>query len=187
MKSFFIGWAGCCLLLTSACSSDVNTNGDVQESVFSGGLFELETYEVNDSCLDGGLDLVFMPNGTNAPYVLAENNELPALDELPSNQTIKLQAPFDSMIVDITAGENGSMQIRDAAQLGVVVDESQWGQCTADMNINADITVVDDDNVIISATVQVEKWTDGSAAPDDECPASDSCTVTLGMRGRRVQ
>ena len=194
MKSAAFNILGMAVLFTgslSACSSDDSTTGSVADSstqaiTFTGGLFELETFEVSDSCLDGGLNLVFMPEGAETPYLLAENNELPAEDALPSSQTIKLQAPFDSMAVEITSAGNDAMQIRNALQAGVIVDESQWGQCQADMTIDADITVIDNDNVTIATTVNVTTWTDGPTAAD-ECPATDACLVTLSMRGRRVQ
>ena len=154
---------------------------------FSGGIFALETFEVDDTCLDGGLDLVFMPEGTEQPYQLAENNELPAESALPSNQTIKLQSPFDAMTVEITSAGSGAMTIKDAKQQDVVVDDSQWGQCKADMVIDADITVIDDDNVTVAASVTVATWNDGPTA-GDACPdAKNACVVTLSMRGSRVQ
>ena len=179
------------LLVIGACSNDDGDSSGTADTTspptaFTGGIFTLETFEVSDSCLDGGLDLVFMPEGTDAPYQLAEDNELPAESALPSNQTIKLQAPFDAMAVEITGAGTGAMKIVDAQQNAVVVDEKQWGQCQADMVIDADITIVDNDNVNIAAEVKVTTWNDGPTA-DDACPTTNACTVTLSMRGRRVQ
>ena len=167
-------------------ASDNTVDANSAQSSFSGGLFALETFEVQDQCLDGGLDLVFMPEGVDTPYRLAEDNELPAASALPSSQTIKLQAPFDSMAVEITDAGTGAMRIVDAQQPDVVVDESQWGQCKADMVIEADITVVDDNNVNIAASVSVNTWKDGPT-DGDACPTANPCIVTLSMRGSRVQ
>ena len=182
---------GSALAMACACSSDTDNSATTDttstSATFSGGIFALETFEVSDTCLDGGLDLVFMPEGTETPYQLAEDNELPSESALPSSQTIKLQSPFDAMTVEITSAGSGAMRIVNAEQKDVVVDDSQWGQCKADMVIDADITVIDDDNVTVAATVTVTTWNDGPTA-DDACPeAANACVVTLSMRGSRVQ
>jgi hypothetical protein len=183
---------GVAAIAIAACSSDDDDGGTTGgttagtttggDPAFTGGLFQLTTHAVDDTCLDGALDLLFMPNGADAPYDLLAKTELPASDALPASYPIELQAPFSKMDVTVVAdGEN--MKIVDAAQAAVKVDEAAYGDCESDMTISANITVVDDDTVDVNATVTIGSFT---SAADSQCPqATTPCTVTLTMKGAR--
>lgn len=174
-------------LALAACGDDDTTadagtgGGTGGTEAFVGGTFQLTTHAVSDKCLDGGLDLLFMPDGAGTPYDLANKTELPGTADLPSTYKIQLQAPFAAMDVTVTAGATaGAMAIKDAKQAAVAVDAAKWPNCKADMTINADITVDGADTVSVNAKISVDKW-DGS-----DCPAADAgCLITLDMKGAR--
>jgi hypothetical protein len=147
---------------------------------FHAGIFQLYTLEVDDKCLDGGLDLLFQPDGPGTEYALANTTEFPGSEDLPAKLTIKLQEPFGDMDVTVEA-DGDNMKIVGASQTGVYIDEAQYADCTADMVINADITILDGDNITVAANLEISNW------QGDTCPTSqgDPCTVTLTMRGER--
>ena len=164
-----------CAADEAAATSDTSTAA----ATFAEGNFQLTTHVVSDKCVDGGLDLVFMPNGVDKPYDLTNLTQLPASSGLPKTYDIELQAPFQKLNVTVAA-DGANMKIEDAAQTGIKVDEAQWPNCVADMTVDAAITVIDNDNVTVNAKVTVNNWT-GS-----DCPTADNgCVVTLDMKGVR--
>ncbi len=167
-----------------ACGSDDDGGGDDgatgHEGHFMGGTFQLTTHAVDDGC-DAGLDVLFMPNGTDAPYDLQNKTELPAAADLPKTYKIALQEPFTDMEVTVEA-DGDNMKIAGATQTGILVDKDNYPDCTADMTIDAAITIVDASNVDVNATVKISKF----ESPTDNCIAVGNaapCTVTLTMKG----
>ena len=163
-----------------AATTDTGGGGGVD---FAAGTFQLTTHEVSDACLDGALDLLFMPNGSDKPYDLANTTEIPGRADLPKTYDIQLQAPFAAMTVTVEA-DGGNMKIVGAQQEDVVVDANSYGDCTADMTINANIVVADKDNIDVTATISIAKF---ESAADQKCPTpkSEPCAVTLTMKGKR--
>jgi hypothetical protein len=169
----------------SSDSSDTGSTASTGGTSFAAGNFQLTTTEANDACLGGGLEILFMPNGANSPYDLANVTEFPAASDLPKTYNITLQAPFSEMEVTVSKGASDNMmQIRNSKQTGVKVDEANYGDCTVDMDIDADITIVDSDNLNVAATISVTNWQGGN---DMKCPMaqSDPCEVKLTMTGKR--
>jgi hypothetical protein len=123
-----------------------------------------------------------MPEGTDKPYKLANTTELPASDALPASYEISLQAPFTKLPVKVEA-DGSNMKIADAIQSDILVDEDQWADCKANMEIDANITIADDDNADVNATITVTGW-NGSTCPAE---ATSGCTVKLTMTGDRVE
>ena len=78
--------------LFSGCGTDSDDTID-----FPTGEFVIKTVVVDDQCLDGGLNLLFMPNGTETPwewpYPIAFHSE----DALPKTYTLQLREPFGQM------------------------------------------------------------------------------------------
>jgi len=158
------------------------TEGGTTEGgeVFQAGTFQLYTTEVSDKCLDGGLDLLFQPDGANTEYMLANTTEFPSTADLPADLNVKLQAPFSDMAATVEA-DGANMKIVGASQENVVIDADKYGDCNADMMIDADITIQDSANIVVAATLSISDW------QGDNCPTalSDPCMVTLTMRGER--
>ncbi len=166
---------------TAPASADTHTE---PPSVFSGGMFQLTTHEVADACLDGALSLLFMPGGMDQPYDLQHPTEIPAWEDLPKTFVMKLQEPFSDMEVRLEVAGTNQMKVEDSSQADVVVDHRSYADCNVDMSIEADITVVDNDNLDLHATIKVRDW----KSSGDTCPSyrAEPCTISLTMRGRRI-
>ena len=187
VTTFFLGMS----LLTLGCGSDDGeTSADAEAaSAFEAGSFQLTTHAASDLCLDGGLNILFMPEGQDTPYDLAYPTELPGVADLPTEPyTIKLQEPFTDMVITVVkAGDN--MEIADSEQADVLVDEEAYGDCKADMIIAADITIVDNNNVDVAAQITISEI---SSEADGKCPSPPTeemtppCQVELTMKGRRL-
>ena len=166
-------------------SSPVGAGSDTVAPVtdFLGGEFQLAVSRVDDGCLDGGLALVFMPEGTGSPYALKHPTVFPALSELPTQVTMRLDAPFSDMTLPMAAGGVGRITVRGASQKGVLLGIAGTADCRADMVIDADVTVRAADRLDLSVTVVL----DGLRSPQDLCPTMQSvpCTVHLEMSGQR--
>jgi hypothetical protein len=154
--------AALALIGCDASSDSAETAADsasASGAEFTAGTFQLTTTEAKDSCLGGGLETLFMPDGAATLYDLADTTEFPAAADLPKTHNISLQAPFTEMEVTVEKGaSDGSMQIRDSVQTDIVVNADSYGDCNVDMSIDPDITVVDNDNINVTATIQVTDW-----------------------------
>lgn len=150
---------------------------------FPAGTFQLTTFGVDDNCLDGGLAILFQPDGAGTPYDLQYPTEFPAYDALPQTFTMQLQDPFTDMQVTLVAGGESLMTVTDSLQSDLVVDADNYGDCNVDMLIDAEIVIVDADNIDVTATIEVSNWT----STGDTCPnvTSDPCTLVLDMKGVR--
>ncbi len=162
------------------------TGGDTAASGgFKGGKFLLTTYEVKDECLDGGLELLFMPDGKDKPYAVSDTpTELPDQSTLPKTLTVNLKAPFKALDIKLESKAANQMSVKDAKQTGIQVDKTNYGDCVVDMNVNADITAASADALDLAVTIDVSKWT---SAADKKCPTpkAEPCKVTLSMKGAR--
>ena len=87
------------LTLLVACGSEESGFDPID---FEGGTFQMTTTGVNDSCFDGGFEVIFMPEGQAEPW--GTTTELPSWANLPATYDISLQAPFDQMQVTVEAG-----------------------------------------------------------------------------------
>ncbi len=158
------------------------TDGTGAVTNFAGGEFQLRVDAVVDTCLDGGLSLVFMPDGEETPYTLQYPTYLPGYDELPSTYTMKLAVPFQDM--QLTMERQGAgMAASDAPQSDVLLSLPGSADCRADMLIGAVVTVASAESVTLEAAVEMIAF----SSPTDTCPAVDAvpCQVTLSMTGER--
>ena len=198
MRRILIGIAALGLV---ACSSDSSSSSDAGSggttgttatatgTTFAAGNFQLTTHAVDDKCIDGGLDLLFMPNGKTSPYDFANLTEFPAFSALPKTYQITLQAPFSAMTITLQADGAGKMKVQGAEQKAVVVDSNNYGDCKADMTVDSAITIDSNDAISMTATITITKWDQGT---DQKCPKSPTggppptnCTVKLDIKGAR--
>jgi len=163
-------------------TSDGADGNEVKDFVFVAGEMQLFVHSVEDDCLDGSLQLVFMPNGTNEPYALQNKTYIPGEAELPADLVIKLNDPFSNMPVTYQSAGAYTYEIRDAFQSQVELNLPS-GQCAADMNITADVTIDAPDAISLTASVSLTAF----SSADDLCPEFDAdiCSVTLDMTGTR--
>lgn len=159
--------------LLAACTPSGN-NAD-----FEGGNFQFTTQSVNDGCLDGGMEVLFMPEGTPADF--ASPIYIPALDELPSTYTVSLQDPFSDMEVTVT-GDEDTREVDGAENLGVEFDEDNYPGCLVDNDIGVSLTIDSADELSGTATLSTSSF-DETSCP---VPDADPCTITLTLTGERV-
>ena len=148
---------------------------------FAAGDFQLTTVSVEDSCMDGLFDLLFMPAGEPDDWTMT--TEFPSWESLPTSYDIELPAPYSTMAMSVEGAADGIMNFSGGQQTAVLLDESQWPGCTVDMEITATFTVNGADAVSGSISMDTANYT------GDNCPSvqADPCSVTLGLEGARAQ
>ena len=170
--------------LVLGCSSDASeTSGDVASSEqFVGGQFQLKVHRVTDGCLDGSVDLLFMPEGTGEPYPLKNTTWIPGEADVPMTYQMDLEAPFSDMTITMSASDQG-YRIADGTQTGVVLGLAGSGDCSADMRFEGDVVLHALDSVSMTVRVELSDFT----SANEECPktSAPTCQVVLEMSGAR--
>lgn len=164
--------------------TDASTGSDFDPATFTGGDFQLTVVKVDDGCLDGGMDLLFMPEGTAQPYDLANVTYMPGKSQLPHTYQMKLQAPFEDMTMTMTDAGGAQMQVREAVQEAVLLSLPGSSDCTATMTIDADVILLTPDSLTLMATATISALT----SPTQTCPplTSEPCAVSMNMTGARL-
>ena len=169
------------LLSILACTSDKGDSGLSDPSTFEGGSFQFTSIAVNDQCLDGAFDVLFLPDGNSSDWQYPI--ELPSWDDMPQSYSISLQDPFTDMAITANQGPNETISISDGTQTGILFNANAYPDCLVDLGVNAAISLIDGQSVSGIATLTVTN------AIGDTCPlfASDPCTVLLDFQGVRLQ
>lgn len=162
------------MLLLTACEP-TSTPAD-----FTGGDFQFRTLSVDDACLDGGMEVLFMPEGE--PTDFSDPVYLPGADELPMTYTVSLQAPFTDMEITVT-GDQGARTVTGAENLGVEFDADNYPGCLVNTSIDVDLVIDSADEVHGTATLSTSSF-DESSCP---VPDSDPCTIVATLEADRVQ
>ena len=168
--------------LLLACAKDTSTDsGSFALEDFSGGLFQVSTLAVDDGCMDGAFDLIFMPEGAETPSEWGTSTEFPAYADLPATYEIALQEPFSAMEVTLSAA-SGGMSVGDANQTGVELDDNAWPGCRVDMGITAELMVHSDNHLMGSAILTT------SSFDEESCPAvsTEPCEIVLDIDATRI-
>ena len=175
MRFMFIGI--CCL----GCSDPIED--DSPSFNWTGGDFEFQTVDVTDSCLNGALEILFMPDGPDVPHNFEYPLYLPAYEEMPLTYAIDLREPFVGMEVTVREGANGLLSIRDSIMDSVALGAGTYGDCVTTMPVNADITPTSEN----SANGEAQIHLSDPRGEDERCPLldSDPCTVELRMEATR--
>ena len=170
-------------LVLTACAKDTNgDSGSFSIQDFTGGIFQVTTTGVDDGCMDGAFDLIFMPEGDNQPNDWGTTTEFPAYDSLPATYSIELQSPFSEMEVTVSEN-NGKLAVGEATQSEVLLDNDTWPDCRVNMSIDAELMVDNNDLLKGSAVL-----TTGSF-DEDNCPevTSEPCEILLDLSAQRVE
>ena len=170
------------LLTLFAIGCGDKTTEDTSENAeqsFQAGAFQFTNQAVDDQCLDGGFNVLFIPDGTSSDW--QNTVELPSEEELPKSYTIELQEPFSSMAVTVSSGGDGVLVIEEATQEGVLFDEDNYRDCLVDLGIQADINIIDENNITGVATLSVTN------SQGETCPQFNSspCNILLDFTGIR--
>ncbi len=152
---------------------------DDDDGAFTAGSFGFATVGVTDACTDGALEVVYMPEGAGTPSDWQYPIELPAFEDLPAMVDIQLQDPFNDMTVEISSPGDDQFAINGEENLGVDLDPDTYEDCIVDYNIDALLTLQDNDNLTGTVTLHTSNWT------GDDCPATADCDVTLDVEASR--
>ncbi len=153
---------------------------DLADTVdFASGEFQITTHSVVDECLDGGLNLLFMPEGDETPWGWEFPIELYAESELPRTYDIQLRDPFGAMTVNaVDSGVDLQQMIanKDGVSLG-----SQYGDCVANIDSVVEMSLVDSNTAEGLASLSL------SNPVGDDCPVDlpPSCSVFLSIEAAR--
>lgn len=175
------------LALLLACGGRGGDDGDPADAVdfdWTGGDFQFTTWQVTDTCLDGALEALFMPDGPDAPWDFEYPVYLPAYDELPASYDVDFREPFVGMPVTVTAGSDGTLQVRGAVMEEVELGRGAYGDCVVTMSVDADMTPRSPDLADGEARIELSD----PRGEDGRCPvlSGDPCTVTLILEATRI-
>ena len=176
------------ILLCSCAPKNNSTEANFEEETeyeWPGGVFQMTTTAVEDSCLDGGFVPMFLPEGDGTTNDWQYTIEMPSWADMAtgSSYTIDLQDPFSSMAVTVTRGEaDGQAVMTGARQTGVAFNEEAYPGCEVDMGIDALIILNGPANVNGYAELAIDN-ADGEFCPEFDIP----CTVEVDFTGVAVQ
>ena len=166
----------------SACSDDPVTE-DTSGIDFPNGDFDISTTLVDDQCLDGGLNLLFMPNGQDEPWLWPYPIQMHGQSALPKTYDIQLREPFGTMTVAVT-NEGGPIQrFEGERKIGVLLGAQNFGECVVDMDVVVEVKLLDSDSVEGAGVVQMT-----NPRGDERCPVDmpATCEVVLTFSGTRL-
>jgi hypothetical protein len=147
-----------------------------------GGDYELRTVAMQDDCLDGALEALFMPGGPDTPQVFEFPVSIPDVDALPAQISVDLREPFVGMPVDVSADDDGVLR-GTGSMTDVLLDQALYGDCTAQMDVTVEIVP----ESTTAATGHAELELSDVQGEDQGCPAmTDGCAVWLDLRARRL-
>ncbi len=168
------------LLVLAGCPED----GPGAATDYTGGEFQFTTLAVDDQCLDGALEVLFMPEGPEVPRQWDYAAYLPSFGEMPATYTIELREPFGSIEVEVHDGGDGRMVASDAVMDEVLLGEDQYGDCAVTMTCDVDLAVQNADRVEGTTAISIAD----PRGDDGRCPVFDAspCTVTLTLQADRI-
>lgn len=178
------------LLLPLACD-DGDDGGAPQDGVaggapsaadFTTGEFTVTTTAIDDACLDGGLNLLFMPQGPATPWQWPFPITLYGAEELPRTYPIQLREPFGAMTLDATSAGPARQALVVQENPAVALGDP-FGACVAGLAGRVDLILQTANTVSGTATLEL---TDPRG--DEQCPADmpARCEVVLTFQGLRV-
>ena len=174
------------LILLAACSGDRAAEKEAEEALgfdWEGGEFDFTTWQVEDACLDGAMEALFMPDGPSVPQEFEYPVYIPSYSELPISYDIDLREPFVGMPVTIEDAGEGWMQARGSIREEVALGAAAYGDCVVTMTVDIDLLPVGPDSAECEARVAVSD----ARGDDGRCPVyeSDPCLVTLAITAAR--
>lgn len=176
----FVGLAGC----GDNSSTVIAGTSDPLPADFAGGVFQLHVQDVDDRCLDGALEVLFMPGGGDGDYALINQTFIPGAADLPNSYVLKLEAPFNDMSITMEASPSG-MEFTDAVQSDVRLSVPGTDDCTADITFVGAVRIDSADAIGLTVTATLSDL----QSPTETCPVlqTQPCDATLSLRGARAQ
>lgn len=158
------------VVLLSACGS----------SAYEPGGYRFYTQAVDDQCLDGALDVLWMPEGPATEQRFEFLINVPAWDALPQSYAIDLREPFLGMPVEVS-GVDDHIQVDGGLMESVLLNEGQYGDCVTSMKADITLFPTQSGEFTGDATIEVSD----PRGDDGRCPPfeADPCQVLLQIRG----
>ena len=160
-----------------ACGASDKDTGTAASRPWSGGDFDFYSQSVDDDCLGGALEALFMPEGPSEPNSFEYPIYLPDTAQLPYSATIDLRDPFVEMPVTIEDGGSGGFKVRGAVMDSVVLGSAAYGDCAVTMTVDADLELIDVDSLDGSASISISD----PRGDDGRCPVFSSAECTVQM------
>ena len=162
------------LMVGTACGGSA---GD--PSFLEPGEHQFYTVAMADSCLDGALETLFMPEGPASEHAFSYPIYLPGYDELPSSYTIDLREPFVGMDVELDSSDGLTLELRGSVMESVLLG-SAYGDCTVTMRVDADLTPVAQGRLNGTAWISISD----AQGSEELCPvfSGNPCEVVLNLR-----
>lgn len=174
----------CVLLLILSSGCDPQEDGTQQlDFDFATGEFQVQTHAVDDRCLDGGLNLLFMPEGDDQPWEWPYPVTLHDPGELEATYTMELREPFGEMEVTATESAPAEQHLDIHPNPEVKLGEERFGDCIVELAGHGEVTLIGPDEV--EGIIYIEL---SDPRGDDRCPAdmADRCDVNVGFTGERM-
>ena len=176
-----IRWLAAALACSSICcgTGDSATDPGATGFAFEAGRFDMQVHEVDDQCLDGGLEL-FVELAADCNAIHHCWMELPTWDQLPWTYAIDLLEEFEDLVVVVLDDGAAGMRWEDAILEDVVLKDDETGKCTFDTSVDGKVLLQDNDHIQMVATVHITGW-------EGDCPTPSSvpCPVTINFLGVR--
>ena len=152
---------------------------------YVGGEFQFATNAVDDGCLDGALEVLFMPDGPASPDDWQYPTHLPSFDEMPTTYAIDLREPFVGIVITMEDAGNHKMMIEDAVMQEVLLGEDRYGDCVVTMTCDADLQVWSPGYVAGTTSIAISD----PRGADARCPVFDQlpCTMTLTLAAELIE
>ena len=169
------------LLLFIACGaqSDESNNG----RQWTGGNFQFQSVTVNDACLGGALEALFMPEGPANPHDFEYPVYLPGFNELPVDYNVDLREPFVNMPVTVDSQDDKILKLRGSEMEAVELGSAAYGDCVVTMKVDLNLvpTSANEAHGMGILTLIDPRGDDGL------CPVFDapSCSVDLTLSAVR--
>lgn len=150
-------------------------------SYLKAGDHQFYTVAMTDSCLDGALETLFMPQGPAEEHAFAYPIYLPGYDELPATYAIDLREPFVGMDVELDSSDGLTLELRGSVMESVLLGNA-YGDCTVTMRVDADLMPTAQGRLDGTAWISISD-AEGS---EELCPvfSANPCEVVLSLRAQ---
>ncbi len=171
-------------LATAGCKPPGGDDDDGDPGDYAGGDFDFITVGVEDGCLDGALEALFMPDGPSIPNAWEYPVHLPAFDDMPETYSIDLREPFVGIVVTVEEAGESRMKVEDAIMESVLLGEDQYGDCVVTMTAAVDLEVRSSSRVEGTVAIAISN----PRGDDGRCPVFDQspCTMTLTVEADAI-
>ena len=158
-------------------------NSETEGFDFATGEFTVTTNAVDDQCIDGGLNLLFMPRGEDEPWEWPHAVELYSPSELDATYSITLREPFGEMTVTATQVSSAQQELVAHPNPEVLLGAERFGDCVAELDGVVELNLLDSNSAEGVALLEFR-----DPRGDERCPADmpDTCNVSLSFDAQRV-